>query len=617
MSGTMGPRAATQAPVESSFPGGAAPLTSILLTDELRRRPLRAPEYERENSALVSLVSALADSPRTILQTLADKVLEVLQAGSAGLSLLTKDETRFYWAAIAGAWGPHIGGGTPRSFGPCGDVLDRNVPMLFTHWELRYPYLGSATPLADEGLLVPFHVNGRAVGTIWAIAHEKTRTFDLEDLRLLESLGRFASAAYQAVQSIENLTLEVTARKQAESTVRELANGLETQVRVRTQELEQEIAERKHAEHRLRRSEALLSEAQRLSSTGSFSWRVVTDEITWSEELYRIYEIEVGTPVTVELIRTRVHPEDTSLIEKMKIDQVTDGGSFDWQYRLLMPDRSIKYLHAVAHASRGEDGQLEYTAAVRDVTARRASQEALDKTRAQLTHVARVTSLGALTASIAHEVNQPLSGITTNASTCLRMLDADPPDVAGARETAKRTLRDSQRASEVITRLRRLLTKREVVTEPVDLNDAIREVLALSIGELQRARVVVDTALADNLPPVLGDRVQLQQVFLNLIMNAAEAMTGVDDRPRELTVRSELEDGGGVRVTVQDSGVGFAPQDVDRLFEAFYTTKSGGMGMGLSLSRSIVERHQGRLWAALNTGPGATFAFSIAAGTKL
>jgi len=583
----------------------------------LRRRPLRAPEYERENSALVSLVSALADSPRTILQTLADKVLEVLQAGSAGLSLLTKDETRFYWAAIAGAWGPHIGGGTPRSFGPCGDVLDRNVPMLFTHWELRYPYLGSATPLADEGLLVPFHVNGRAVGTIWAIAHEKTRTFDLEDLRLLESLGRFASAAYQAVQSIENLTLEVTARKQAESTVRELANGLETQVRVRTQELEQEIAERKHAEHRLRRSEALLSEAQRLSSTGSFSWRVVTDEITWSEELYRIYEIEVGTPVTVELIRTRVHPEDTSLIEKMKIDQVTDGGSFDWQYRLLMPDRSIKYLHAVAHASRGEDGQLEYTAAVRDVTARRASQEALDKTRAQLTHVARVTSLGALTASIAHEVNQPLSGITTNASTCLRMLDADPPDVAGARETAKRTLRDSQRASEVITRLRRLLTKREVVTEPVDLNDAIREVLALSIGELQRARVVVDTALADNLPPVLGDRVQLQQVFLNLIMNAAEAMTGVDDRPRELTVRSELEDGGGVRVTVQDSGVGFAPQDVDRLFEAFYTTKSGGMGMGLSLSRSIVERHQGRLWAALNTGPGATFAFSIAAGTKL
>jgi len=583
----------------------------------LRRRPLRAPEYERENSALVSLVSALADSPRTILQTLADKVLEVLQAGSAGLSLLTKDETRFYWAAIAGAWGPHIGGGTPRSFGPCGDVLDRNVPMLFTHWELRYPYLGSATPLADEGLLVPFHVNGRAVGTIWAIAHEKTRTFDLEDLRLLESLGRFASAAYQAVQSIENLTLEVTARKQAESTVRELANGLETQVRVRTQELEQEIAERKHAEHRLRRSEALLSEAQRLSSTGSFSWRVVTDEITWSEELYRIYEIEVGTPVTVELIRTRVHPEDTSLIEKMKIDQVTDGGSFDWQYRLLMPDRSIKYLHAVAHASRGEDGQLEYTAAVRDVTARRASQEALDKTRAQLTHVARVTSLGALTASIAHEVNQPLSGITTNASTCLRMLDADPPDVAGARETAKRTLRDSQRASEVITRLRRLLTKREVVTEPVDLNDAIREVLALSIRELQRAGVVGDTALADNLPPVLGDRVQLQQVFLNLIMNAAEAMTGVDDRPRELTVRSELEDGGGVRVTVQDSGVGFAPQDVDRLFEAFYTTKSGGMGMGLSLSRSIVERHQGRLWAALNTGPGATFAFSIAAGTKL
>jgi signal transduction histidine kinase len=197
------------------------------------------------------------------------------------------------------------------------------------------------------------------------------------------------------------------------------------------------------------------------------------------------------------------------------------------------------------------------------------------------------------------------------------MLDADPPDVNGARDTAKRTLRDSQRASEVITRLRRLLTKREVVTEPVDLNEAMRELIALSAGELQRAQVVVHTALADNLPPVLGDRVQLQQVFLNLIMNAADAMSGVDDRPRELTVRSEPAEGGGVRVSVQDCGVGFEPQDVNRLFEPFYSTKSGGMGIGLSVSRYIIERHQGRLWASLNGGPGAVFAFSIPAGTKV
>ena len=180
----------------------AAPLESILRTEKLHERSQRSPDYETENRALASLVQALADSPRTILQTLADKVLEVLRAGSAGLSLLTKDGGRFYWTAVAGLWSPHLGGGTPRNFGPCGDVLDRRVPLLFTHWERRYPYLETATPLAEEGLLVPFHVDGKEVGTIWAISHDPQRVFDAEDLRLLESLGRFASAAYQAVESL-------------------------------------------------------------------------------------------------------------------------------------------------------------------------------------------------------------------------------------------------------------------------------------------------------------------------------------------------------------------------------------------------------------------------------
>jgi len=380
-----------------------------------------------------------------------------------------------------------------------------------------------------------------------------------------------------------------------------------------------EAAKDLRSEEELRRSEAFLAGGQRLSSTGSFSWKVATDEITWSEQLYRIYGFEIGVPVTLELIRTRVHPEDVSLLEKMKmVDQTRGGGeAFEWQYRLLMPDHSIKYLHAIAHAIRDRDGQLEYIAAVQDVTARRMSEEALARARSELAHVARVTTLGALTASIAHEVNQPLSGIITNASTCLRMLDADPPNVDGARETAKRTIRDGRRASEIVTRLRGLFTKREVGTEPVHMNEAIREVLALSLSELQRGRVVVSAELADNLPPVRGDRVQLQQVFLNLIMNAADAMSGIDDRPRELTVRSELAEGADVRVAVQDTGVGFEPQAVDRLFEAFYSTKRGGMGIGLSVSRSIIERHHGRLWAKPNQGHGATFAFSIPTDTKV
>ena len=239
-----------------------------------------------------------------------------------------------------------------------------------------------------------------------------------------------------------------------------------------------------------------------------------------------------------------------------------------------MPDRSVKYLHLVAHATRDQDGRLEYIGAVQDVTQRRLSEEALGKVRSELAHVARVTSLGALTASIAHEVNQPLSGIITNASTCLRMLAADPPNVDGARETARRTIRDGNRASEVITRLRALFSKKDATTESVDLNEATREVIALSLSELQRSRVILRPELADDLPPVTGDRVQLQQVILNLLRNASDAMSGVDDRPRQLVIRTERDEGDRVRLTVQDAGVGFEPQGVDRLFEAFYTTKS-------------------------------------------
>ena len=377
-----------------------------------------------------------------------------------------------------------------------------------------------------------------------------------------------------------------------------------------------DIDERKHAEEALTRSEAFMIEGQHLARVGNFAWRLATDEITWSEQLYRIYELEIGQPVTLELIRTRVHPEDLTLLEKM-IEHARNGGNdFEWQYRLLMPDHSIKYLHAVAHAIRDQHGHLEYIAAVQDVTARRLSDEALDKARSELAHVARAMSLGALTASIAHEVNQPLSGIITNASTCLRMLDADPPNVDGARETARRTIRDGNRASDVITRLRALFSRKDFTLEPLDLNEATREVIALSLSDLQRNRVVVQSDLADELPTVTGDRIQLQQVVLNLLRNASDAMMGVDDRPRQLLIRTQRDSPDRVRVTVRDAGVGLDRQSMDKLFDAFYTTKSGGMGIGLSVSRSIVERHHGRLWAEPNDGPGATFSFSIPLGEQ-
>lgn len=553
----------------------------------------------------MALCSALADSPRTILETLADEVLDVLGAGSAGLSLLTKDGNRFYWAAIAGAWGPHIGGGTPRDFGPCGDVLDRNTPMLFSHWERRYPYLSVATPLADEGLLVPFCVNGRSVGTIWAIAHSDRRKFDAEDLRLLESMGRFASAAYQVVEAIESLSVEVAARAQAESELRELTDGLERQVRSRTVGLE-------HRNRQLRRSEAFLAEGQRVTRTGSYSWRPATNEITWSEQLYRIYGLEVGLPVTVELVRSRVHPDDTSLLEKlMTVGQRRNGNKIDEQYRLLMPDGSIKHLHAVGHATQDHDGQVEYIVAVQDVTARRMSEDALAKARSELAKVGRATSLGVLTASIAHEVNQPLSGINTNSLTCLRLLDANPPNLELARETVSRTVRDVNRASDVIKRLRALFSGAELTLEWVDLSEITYEVTALSLNDLQRNRITLQLELAEDLPTINGDRIQLQQVILNLLRNASDAMVDVDDRPRQLLIRTERHDEDRVRLRVRDTGVGIDSERMNKLFDAFQTTKTDGMGIGLSVSRSIIERHHGRLWAEPNDGPGATFSFVI------
>jgi signal transduction histidine kinase len=240
------------------------------------------------------------------------------------------------------------------------------------------------------------------------------------------------------------------------------------------------------------------------------------------------------------------------------------------------------------------------------------AQEALNKAGAELARVSRVTTMSALTASIAHEVNQPLSGIITNAGTCLRMLDTVPPDLDGARETARRTIRDGNRASDVITRLRALFIKKEFTLEPMDLNEAIREVIALSSNDLQRHRVILHSELADGLPLVAGDRIQLQQVIVNLVRNAADAMVDVHDRPRQLLIRTGYDDGDRVRLTVRDVGIGLPPQNANALFDAFYTTKSGGMGIGLFVSRSIIERHRGRLWAEPNDGaPGATFSFSI------
>jgi steroid delta-isomerase-like uncharacterized protein len=369
-----------------------------------------------------------------------------------------------------------------------------------------------------------------------------------------------------------------------------------------------DIDDRKRAEEKLRRSETFLAEGQRLSRTGSFSWRVETDEIMWSEEVYRIFQFEQGTPVTLELIGSRVHPEDQAKLNDM-IERARNAVSdFEYEHRLLMPDTSVKYLHLIAHGIRDNEGRLEYIGAIQDVTERRVSEQALDKVRSELAHAARVMSLGALTASIAHEINQPIAAVITSAGACLRWLNRDQPEVQRAREAAMRIEDDGKRASEIITHLKSFYKKDDSPQrEMVSVNDLVGEMLVLLRSEADRHSVGMRTELAADLPSVSTDRVQLQQVLMNLMLNGMEAMS---ERGGELKIGTRRE-GGEVMVSVSDTGVGIPAEKMEQIFNAFFTTKAGGTGMGLAISSTIIESHGGRLWATVNPGGGATFHFTL------
>ncbi len=373
-----------------------------------------------------------------------------------------------------------------------------------------------------------------------------------------------------------------------------------------------DIDDLKRAQDELRRNERFLAEGQRLNNTGSFSWSLGTDEMTFSKEMYRIYEFDPETQITLAQMVERTLPEDVPLLAE-KIELARRGVvDHDYEFRLRLPDGSLKHLRTNAYATHDRDGNMQFLGVIQDITDRKLAEEALTKVRSEVASMTRAASLGALTATIAHEVNQPLTGIMTNTSTCLRVLSAPSPNLESALSLVNRIARDGKRAAEVIVRLRALFGNKQATREPVDLNDATREALALSRSELDRNSVVIKTELADGLPQVSGDRIQLQQVILNFLLNGSEAMRQIEDRRRELLVRTELDGTVGVCLSVQDVGVGLQPDEIDKLFEAFYTTKASGMGIGLYVSRSIIETHGGRIWATQNsTGTGATFFFSI------
>lgn len=387
---------------------------------------------------------------------------------------------------------------------------------------------------------------------------------------------------------------------------------------------QRDISERKLAEEKLRRSEAYLAEGQRLSHTASWAWNVSTGEVYWSAELFSIYgldpaRVKPGYPEVLSYI----HPGDRSWVQRIFEDAVQERKEYQLVYRVVWSDGTIRHVHNLAHPVFNEAGTLmEYVGTTIDITERIQAEENLRRSEAhlaeaqtELAHVTRVMTLGELTASIAHEVNQPLGAIVTNGHACLRLLSDEGGNLEQAREAVECMISDGIRASEVIKRIRALLRKTPTGRSSHNLNNTIREVIDLSSRELEKKEVYLVTELAEDLPLVVADRVQVQQVVLNLILNSNEAMMAAGWQPRELLIKSDKGQRNEVLITVRDTGVGLDPITRERMFDPFFTSKERGLGLGLSISRTIIEAHGGRLWATSNQeGPGTTFQFTLPAG---
>lgn len=377
-----------------------------------------------------------------------------------------------------------------------------------------------------------------------------------------------------------------------------------------------DIDDRKRAEQALRRSEAYLSETERLTHTGTFASDPKVVPLYWSEEMFRIFGFDPqhGLPA-LDVALQRIHPEDLDKFRGAFDRAITQKLDTDVEYRVLLPDGIVKHVYGLGHPVLNAEGELvEVVGTTVDITERKRAEEARERLReleADLAHINRVSMMGELAASIAHEVNQPLAGIVSNGSACMRWLSVTPPDLGEVREAVRDIVRDGKRAGEIITRIRALTKRAAMPSERMNLNEIIRDVLALTGDEANRRGAVITTRFARDLSTVSGDRVQVQQVVLNLVMNAVEAMGSVDDRRRELVLTTQNIDGDQVQVSVEDSGPGLNPDAATRIFEPFFTTKPSGMGMGLSISRSILQNHGGRLWVTGKVGPGAVFHFSL------
>jgi PAS domain S-box-containing protein len=475
------------------------------------------------------------------------------------------------------------------------------LARIFLHFNLPQPFAAFAL----SAIAITFWYGGNKPGILAALLASIIRYSHWTEASAL------SRALYDVVFVIFALLMMGVNRARGELEVRVAQRTAE--LTRANEELSLEIAERKRAEEKLRQSEAYLAEAQKLTHTGSWVWEVAgRGALHLSEEWYRIYgfDPEEGMPAWDKRLE-RVHPDDRDRWQEAIDRAINEESEYEVEFRILLPGGTVKHLYTVGHPVLDASGNLiQFVGSSTDITDRKQAEEALRQAHADLARISRITTMGELTASLAHEVNQPIAAAITDANTCLRWLKRDNPDVEEAREAASRVVKDATRAAEVISRTRLLFKKGTQQWEPVDMNEIIREMLALMRSELTRHSVSVRAELAEGLPQITGDRVQLQQVLMNLMINSLDAMRDADGT-RELAVKSQRGENGELLVSVSDSGLGLPPQQAEQIFNAFFTTKPHGTGMGLRISRSIIESHGGRLWATDNSPRGASFYLTL------
>jgi len=367
----------------------------------------------------------------------------------------------------------------------------------------------------------------------------------------------------------------------------------------------------KKATDSLRRKEAFFLGAQQLSHTGSIGFSLDgVEKVSWSDESARIFEYPLNDAPTMTMIRNRTHPDDLTLVDQVIERAARQENHIEVQHRLLMPDGRIKHVHMIANPLFKHRGRLEYVGALMDITASREAEEALFHSQAKLAHITRVTTMGELAASIAHEVNQPLAAVITSGESCKRWINRPEPNLEEARRSLDRVIQNSCRASEVIACLRALSRQSDVQRQAELFDDIVRDSLNLLHHETASHKVRLQLQLTACGAWIKGDRVQLQQVIINLIINACQAMSNVNERPRNLRISTSVQDSDAV-FSVADCGVGIAEDILQSLFDPFFTTKQNGLGMGLSICRSIIEFHGGRIWVTSTVNVGTTFFFAI------